>query len=148
MIQGTLVFSVEPGDEVLEPGRFLAKVAGGANQLFQFRQGSPPDPVDRQRVRLAESVEGSLHVAPGSVLCEERTDDDFKGRIGRPPVLPSPEPPQGEENGLNAGLRCFWHSTQESGWLPEVPFENTLAWNTCGVTIQQLFWIDNLCHTA
>jgi hypothetical protein len=73
--------------EGLERFGFLAEVAGGAEKLRQSRGANAPDGLRREQARVAQVANGTLNVAPRSVLRQDGANNNFKAVPARPPVL-------------------------------------------------------------
>jgi len=81
---------VEEGDKHFDAPRFLPEVARRLDQAFEPPEAHSANAVDIQSVGGAQIGERALDVRPVCVLGQIGAEDDFKGRLGRPPVLASP----------------------------------------------------------
>jgi len=104
------ILAVEESDEGLEIARFLAEVAGGTHQRFEFIERNLAHGADAEAAGASQICHGFFHVAPVGVLRKVGADDDFKARAGRPPVLRAIA---GEESGVI--LRNFTAETRRRG---------------------------------
>jgi len=81
------VVGVNKIGESFELARFLAEVAGGANELREARGASAADGGKREKFFAAEIGDGAFDVGPGSILREDGADDHFEAGAAGPPVL-------------------------------------------------------------
>jgi len=90
----TLVGSPEKTYEGFQLARFLAEVAGGANQAGQAGGGDALDGDGGEQLLAAEIADGARDVGPTGVLRKDCANDDFEAGSSRPPVLRTVSPEQ------------------------------------------------------
>src|SRR5437016_221451 len=84
-------------NEGLESFGLLAEVAGRTKELRELGRRSPADRVRRKQSCGSQVSNGAFDVGPGSVLGENRANDDFKAGAARPPMLRPMSSQQGIE---------------------------------------------------
>jgi len=77
----------EKADEGFQLFRFLAEVAGRANELGEFGEWDYFDGAGREELRTAEVGDGRFDVGPCGVLDQDGADDDLEAGAAGPPVL-------------------------------------------------------------
>jgi hypothetical protein len=85
--EGACMGGVKEIYEGLERFSFLAKVAGGAQELLQSCGANASDGLRREQARSAQVANGALDVGPRSILREDGADDNFEAAAARPPML-------------------------------------------------------------
>src|ERR1700733_790286 len=81
------VLGVEELAKCLQLPRLLPEIAGRAYQPLQTSEGNTPERSRGQQVLLAQARDRALDVRPGSVLGQDRADDNLELRSAGPPVL-------------------------------------------------------------
>src|SRR5882724_9769470 len=88
-------------NEGLESFGLLAEVTGRTKELRELGRRNGTDRVRRKQSCGSQVSNGAFDVGPGSVLGENRADDDFKAGTARPPMLR----PMSSQQGIEVGAK-------------------------------------------
>ena len=95
-----VVLLSEKADECFQFLRFLAEVAGRADELGEFGEWDCFDRAGLEELRAVEVGDGRFDVGPRGVLDQDSADDDLEAGSAGPPVLRT----VGGEEGVVVGV--------------------------------------------